>query len=574
MQKLWLLKISWDETVPSNIASEWGKYRSNLVAVERINIPRCIVPSNVKWKELHGFCDSSEKAFAAAVYIRTITHNEEVHMHLLTSKTKVAPLKQVSLPRLELCGAVLLARLITPKCEQSPETQESLSEEPKLKGHERQVGFLTSAEMNNALLTLIRQEQRLKFSNEINLLVTKQEISNKSKLKCLNPFIDSNDLLRVGGRLRHSELPNNQKNPLVLPSQSLLTTLIVRDVHLSHLHAGPQLMLQALRQSYWILNGKNTVKYFYRKCVRCFRQNANICNQLMGDLPASRVIPSPAFSKCGVDFAGPFLLRVCKGRGQKRFKAYVCLFICFITRAIHLELVSDLSTPAFLATLKRFIGRRGKPFQIFSDCGTNFVGASRELRELHKFTNTVPHNEVVTRHLSQKGIEWIFNPPSAPHFGGLWEAGVRPLCPLSEDPNDLCALTPGHFLMGRQLTAIPEPVYSDVPSNRLSRWQLSEKVVQHFWRRWASEYLSRLQQRPKWMSSHPNIEVNSLVLLKDERLPKLQWKLGRIIAVHPGQDNKVRVVTVKTMEGLFKRPISKICILPIDTTATTTEDQL
>jgi len=138
----------------------------------------------------------------------------------------------------------------------------------------------------------------------------------------------------------------------------------------------------------------------------------------------------------------------------------------------------------------------------------------------------------------------------------------RPLTPLSSDPNDLHALTSGHFLIGRPLLAIPESDVMTIHHNRLSRWQLLQKINQQFWSRWSSEFLTRLQQRPKWLNHRKNIQVNDLVIIKDN-LPPQQWKMGRVIQVHPGQDDLVRVVTLRTKDGNFKRPINKLCLLPL-----------
>lgn len=286
-----------------------------------------------------------------------------------------------------------------------------------------------------------------------------------------------------------------------------------------------------------------------------------------------------------------------KGRGQKTIKVYIALFVCFVTRAVHLEVVSDLSTDAFIAALKRFISRRGKCSEIFSDCGTNFIGAKRKLAEFEKLVLSERHNSNVSHFLSDIGISWHFNPPGSPHMGGLWEAGIkstkfhlkrvvgdlkltieefetlltqieaclnsRPLTPMSSDPDDLCALTPGHFLIGRSLASLPEPNYLDVKLNSLSRWQLIQRALQQFWKRWHREYLCRLQQRPKWLLGTKNVEINDLVLLKEDNLPPTKWKLARIIDVHPGSDGLVRVVTLKTSDGVYQRNITKICQLPI-----------
>lgn len=200
--------------------------------------------------------------------------------------------------------------------------------------------------------------------------------------------------------------------------------------------------------------------------------------------------------------------------------------------------------------------------------------------------------------LAEMGIEWNFIPPGTPHFGGLWESGVkstkhhlkrimgnilwtyeelstclcqieaclnsRPLCPLTDDPEDVAALTPGHFLIGDILIAHPEENLIDHKMSTLNRWQQLQKIQQDFWHRWSTEYLSRLQQRPKWLKHVPNLKKDMLVLVKDERLPPTKWLLGRVLELHPGKDGLVRVVTLKCKDGTLKRPITKICVLPIE----------
>ncbi|XP_064625931.1 uncharacterized protein LOC135486763 [Lineus longissimus] len=204
----------------------------------------------------------------------------------------------------------------------------------------------------------------------------------------------------------------------------------------------------------------------------------------MGPLPAERLTPARVFSVCGVDYAGPLLLRIGRGRGCKTEKAWIALFICLAVKAVHLELVCGLTTEAFLAAFRRFISRRGKPVTVFSDNGSNdsnFRGGYREMRDLKKLYDSRSHNETVAKALAEENISWQFSPPLGSHFGGLWEAGIksvkhhwnrvignarltyeemytvlcqieaclnsRPLCPLS---TDLQVLTPGHFLISAE----------------------------------------------------------------------------------------------------------------------------
>ncbi|XP_055838382.1 uncharacterized protein LOC129906593 [Episyrphus balteatus] len=264
------------------------------------------------------------------------------------------------------------------------------------------------------------------------------------------------------------------------------------------------------------------------------------------------------------------------------------------TKALHLEVVSDLSTDAFLAALRRFVARRGKCSVIYSDNGTNFQGAARTLCEWYNLVRSEEHNHKISSTLAADGIKWEFIPPHSPHFGGLWEAGVksvkqhlrrvlgnnvltfeeistllsqieallnsRPLCAISD--TDLNPLTPSHFLIGRPYTAIPEPSCLEIPLNRLGRWQLIQNMMQGFWRRWHYEYLTSLQERAKWQKKTPNFKVGDLVVIKEPNIPPSRWALGRILVLHPGEDDLVRVVSLRTKNGIFKRPITKLAILP------------
>jgi len=285
-------------------------------------------------------------------------------------------------------------------------------------------------------------------------------------------------------------------------------------------------------------------------------------------------------------------------RNRKIVKSYICIFVCFPTKAIHIELASDLTSHSFLNCLKRFIARRGFCGHLYCDNGTNFVGAASELRDINLSLHNIVRDDIVTRYLVDNTIEWHFIPAKAPNFGGLWEAAVksakthlkriignthltyeetytylvqieavlnsRPLCNLSNDPNDFNALTPSHFLIGDCLTALPQNDLMDVPVNRLKKYEHIQKMVQHFWSVWSKEYLSQLQERSKWRKKTQNIQPGMMVVLREDGLPPLLWKLGRITEVHPGTDGIIRVVSVKTSSGILKRAASKICVLPIE----------
>ncbi|XP_026734736.1 uncharacterized protein LOC113498790 [Trichoplusia ni] len=242
-------------------------------------------------------------------------------------------------------------------------------------------------------------------------------------------------------------------------------------------------------------------------------------------------------------------------------------------------------------SLKRFISRRGKPTEIFSDNGTNFVAAAKEIGSFIK-----QKNEPLVDFASQQSINFKFIPAYTPHFGGIWEAGVksakhllrrvlgechltfeelstlfaqveailnsRPLCPLSSSPNDLLSLSPGHFIIGRPLIALPTPNLEDVKEGQLRRYMRLEKLRQHFWRRWQKEYLSELQQRTKWRTNTSKLDVGDMVLLADDNAPPLTWKLGRVLRLIPGPDGISRVADVLTTKGCVRRAFVRLCKLP------------
>ncbi|XP_050076085.1 uncharacterized protein LOC126563480 [Anopheles maculipalpis] len=458
-------------------------------------------------------------------------------------------------------------------------------------------GQLTATELRTATHVIIRMVQREAFQQEI--LALMDDSNTNCRLNGLKAFLDPDDgIIRVGGRIKRAIIPYDSRHQMLLPAKHPVTEALVRQLHINNLHIGQRGLLAVVRQRYWPLNVKSTIRKVTRKCIVCFKANPFKTTQMMGDLPSYRVQPAPVFSDTGVDYAGPFSIKSSTSRKPQITKAYVCLFVCLQTRAIHLELVSDLTTDAFLASLRRFTSRRGYPKSIRSDNATNFVGAKTELHELWLMFKKECTTKKIINYCADNGIDWSFIPPRSPHFGGIWEAGVkqvkhhmkrivgdrklsyeelyttltqiegvlnsRPLVPSSDDPSDYTAITPAHFLIGREMQAVPEPDYSILKENRLSRWQLVQSMLQHFWRRWTAEYLPELQNRSKWLK-RKEIKVGSLVLLADQNTPPLHWPLARIVAAHPGDDGVTRVVTVRTANGAeFKRAVTEVCLLPLD----------
>ncbi|XP_055622523.1 uncharacterized protein LOC129766091 [Toxorhynchites rutilus septentrionalis] len=747
MQRIWELKnnakqpLDWDEILPQPLLNYWMEFHKTIPELHKLRIPRFAKQVDSTHNELHCFSDASEQAYGACMYLRSQDANGLVKITLLSSKSRVSPLKRQTIPRLELCGAKLAAEIYIKGVEslnntfetffwtdsktvlqwlkQPPNTwntfvahrvafiqhstqncqwrhvpgvcnpADQLSrgltaqqliedfvwwngpdwlhkakdlwpnpmdisfESNQYENERRKTVVATVAsqispfnswyfgrfseysaliritailqrylqnlktpdakrvrseplspkELLAAEMRLVQLVQQETFCKEIKALSKGEYVHRDSKLRWFNPRLSSEGIIRIGGRLENAELYDDVKHPMVIPGNHQFSKLLAVSYHKRLLHAGPQLMLNEIRQRFWPLGGRNLCRTTVHHCLSCYRAKPQLLQQFMGQLPVKRVTASRPFTTTGVDYFGPVFIR--QGYRRAPIKAYVAVFICFSTKAVHLELVSDLSTAKFIQALRRFTARRGKCSHIYSDNGTNFVGARNELRELLQKLQCRKHHEEIRIQCAQDGINWHFIPPSAPHFGGLWEAAVRsakkhllrilgrssvsyedfttllaqvegclnsrPLTSLTDDPTDLQPLTPAHFLVGSSLQALPDQQYTCIPSNRLAHWQQIQQQLQNFWRRWHLEYLAQLQARVKNWHPPVNIEPGRLVIIVDENQPSMKWKMARIHQVHPGNDGIVRVVTLRTSSGYLKRPVTKICLLPVTPTTESVE---
>ncbi|XP_055633065.1 uncharacterized protein LOC129773480 [Toxorhynchites rutilus septentrionalis] len=463
-------------------------------------------------------------------------------------------------------------------------------------------GPLTATEIDIALKTLIKVAQKEYFSLEIDFLrkhqgPARKEMTFKSPLKKLNPFLDSEGLLRIFGRLQNLDAPFDTKYPIILPSKAHLTFLIAKATHFRMLHSGPQLLLATLRHRFWPIRGRDLATKIVRECMVCFRCKPKSICQIMGPLPAVRLTPSRPFVSSGVDYCGPFSVRPPNRRGSS-MKIFVAIFICMWSKAVYIDMVYSLTTTAFVNVLIRFLSRHGSVAHIYCDNARTFVGANRVLQEYRREFNAMHCSEKLASHCADNGITFHFNPARSPHFGGLWEASVktfkyhlyrimkdslliiddfhtlitqiqgvmnsRPLMPLSSDPADVIALTPALFLVGEPINSLPQPDLCDFPDNRLNSFQAMQKRFQHFWKAWSRDYIGQLQNRQKWPVVHPDVDVGTLVLLKKESTPPMKWNLGRVEQIFPGKDGHVRVVQVRTAQGTYRRAITEVCPLPIE----------
>lgn len=381
------------------------------------------------------------------------------------------------------------------------------------------------------------------------------------------------------------------KHPVILPKRSHVTTLVIRHVHERLAHSGRNHVIATVREKYWVIAANSAVRRVISDCVPCRRSRGALNHQLMSDLPSARTNTElePPFTYTGVDLFGPFTVK----EGRKVMKRYGVVFTCMSSRAVHLEAVSSLETDTFLNALWRFIARRGNIRQLFSDNGTNFVGANRELKDAAKEID----QSQVSNYLLRNNIDWIFNPPAASHFGGVWERQIRttrkilssllhdvgdrlddeslrtflceteaiinsrPITPTSSDIDDVTPLSPANILTLRSEVILPPPGQfqrDDVYMRK--RWRRVQHLANEFWKRWRKEYLSSLQQRQKWKRKVQNVNIGDVVIIKDD-VPRNHWLLGRVTAKKSDHKGLVRTVEIKTKTGSLVRPIHKTVTL-------------
>ncbi|GBN78670.1 hypothetical protein AVEN_260252-1, partial [Araneus ventricosus] len=434
---------------------------------------------------------------------------------------------------------------------------------------EKVIGNLTANDLINAEKYWVRCVQQTEFQTEYEEIEHHKSVTRSSKLFSLNPMMTEDGLLCLGGRLQKSDFNFHEKHPLILPTKSRLSQLLIIREHQRLHHAGVSETLTQIRENYWILCGRQTVKSCLNKCLICKKFKVRPGNQIMAPLPANRIQASYPFENVGIDFAGPIY-------SKNTDKAYIALFTCAVTRAIHLEVVSSLSTEHFLLAFRRFISRRGICHTVNSDNAMTFKSADIELKRLYM---NICEPEV-QNYFGKKGIKWQYIVERAGWWGGYWERMVqitkialrkilgralvsfeelqtilaeieaiinsRPLTYVYNEPNEPFPLTPANFLTGRRLTALPN--WSGKRNIELfkgkkeliKRYLYREKILKNFWKRWKREYL--LQLKGANLNKNVNVKtefnVNDIVLIGEEKVPRQLWKLGKVIDVHKGRDSK------------------------------------
>ena len=451
-------------------------------------------------------------------------------------------------------------------------------------------------EMKVAETVIIKAAQEAEFNKEIKMLQDigpdRQSIQKRqrklknSKLLRLDPFLQDG-MLRVGGRIKRANFDLSIIHPVIIPKNSQVAQLLIAHFHQKTGHMGANTTLSEIRASgYWILSGKSMVAAHVYKCVTCRKLRGKTQLQKMADLPEDRLDPSPPFTYSAVDLFGPFLVK--EGRSQR--KRWGAMFVCMVSRAIHIEVVHDLTTDSFINAYRRFISRRGPIRQLRCDRGTNFVGAKNEL-----------DSERIRQKLTSDDCDYFefkMNFPHASHMGGVWERMIRSArnalssllisqpCTLDDEllhtllleaeaivnsrpltynsTTDVSSepLTPMQLLTLKSKEVFPPPgafVKEDLYCRK--RWRKVQYLATQFWRRWISEFIPTLQERKKWQGTEHNLKQGDIVLLVDENSERCRWPKGIVIEAFPSKDNLVRKVKIKTQHSVFERPVHKLVLL-------------
>ncbi|GFV86492.1 uncharacterized protein TNCV_2156851 [Trichonephila clavipes] len=513
-----VVNCQWDEPLSNPIAKEWNDFVSTLPVIQNIHVPRLVIGKGRII--IHGFADASTAAYGAVLYAQSISE-EDVSTRLLCSKSRVAPVKPITIPRLELC--VIVTAPGKAWIQRSPEQLKTF--------------------IGNRIKIIQRLTQNCQW-NHVS--------SNANPVDLISRGLNASDISSKqlgwhGPDFLREEL---EANPIdferITSDSDYLKELKPANVLLTSCKFS--LIDDLSKHTHTRSNNYTKLLHILSYIFRFLHNSRNPSVKRSGQLDYSEV-----------NEAELCLIKNLQASAFQEEIEFLAKSSCNskkASKAVHLEIVSDLTTDAFLAALKRFVARRGK------------------------------------------GISWNFMPPRAPNFGGLWEAGVksfkfylkravgnlkmtleefltiitqiegvlnsRPITPLSVDIDDLEVLTPGHFLIGRPITSISEPNLLDKTENTLFRWQKLTKIVQHIWTKWSRDYLNNLQQRNKWQFHKDNVKLNTMALIKDDNLPVNKWSLGRITKLPPSTDGKVRVVEIKTNKGNIKRSIGKVCVLPLD----------
>ncbi|XP_058827066.1 uncharacterized protein LOC131687047 [Topomyia yanbarensis] len=466
----------------------------------------------------------------------------------------------------------------------------------KVTGIQRNLGPPSSMELQQASNYLFREAQRESFPEEVAILLnrnaTTKALPKQSAIYTMKPFLDENQLMRMFGRISRCEYATmDAQNPVVLPKNHHITKLLVRDYHERFHHCNHETVINELRQKFRIPKQRVAYRNVRANCQKCKNQRAISQPPPMGDLSKVRLAAFyRPFTFVGVDYFGPIMVAL----GRRSEKRWGLLVTCLTTRAVYIEVAHTLNADSCVMAIRNFMVRRGVPNQIFSDRGTNFTAANKELGA----TLAELDQDKIVQEIVGPNTEWCFIPPASSHMGGSWERliqsvkrnleQIRPRCYLSDealrnqlieiegtinsrplthvpaDDPDAPVLTPNHFILGSSSDLKPAALLDDSALALKRSWRNSQVEANIFWRRWVRDYMPNLTRHTKWFSEIKAIEVGDIVVIVDPDHPRNCWPKGRIISVNRGKDGKVRSAAVQTaIRGVYERPVVKLAVLDV-----------
>ncbi|XP_065082217.1 uncharacterized protein LOC135704669 [Ochlerotatus camptorhynchus] len=615
MQEIWRTGTDWDEPIAEQLYELWSRWIELYEMIDEVKVPRCffgnLLSQEVDEIEVHEFTDASVAACACVAYLRMMFSGGS-WCSLVAAKTKVTPLRTLSIPRLELWAAMMGSRLLQNVCsaltlnirkrylwtdsatvlawlrsflrdpkgqwpKQSAEVSEAdaASEELRMAYIHRALRFwkrtlsdaqwrqgLHQEDFEKAEETLWRQAQAQAYSEELHELSKGRSVRKQSSLQSLVPFIDDHGVIRVGGRIGNApHIAYTAKYPVILPRDHRITFLLMDSFHRRFLHANGETVLNELRQGFYIPKLRTLVRKVSRDCQHCKVLKAAPVPPLMGPLPKVRLTPFVRpFTYVGVDYMGPFEVKV----GRSVVKRWICLFTCLTVRVVHLELAHSLSTTSCVMAFRRFVARRGAPLEVFSDNGTNFVGANRQLSEEKQKIQDIVEDCAAT--FANAKTQWHFNVPAAPHMGGPWERMVKsvkvamkavwdsPRHP-SDEVLETIMLEAEAIVNSRPLTYVPLEAADE------------EALTPNHFLLYGSTGIKQPATEP--VNVKP-LELGDLVVIVDEN-SKNHWERGRICEAFPDKSGQVKRATVQIARGVFTRPAVKLAVLDLASNDRSTE---
>ena len=424
------------------------------------------------------------------------------------------------------------------------------------------------------------------FSRTISSLLKGSNLKKRDKLMPFTHFLDDIGLLRVGGRPKKAPLTFNAKHPLVLHSRSRIARLLIEKAHHDSGHQGMEHVKAHLQQTFMMIWLRKALRSLGMNCFICRRWRADNVRPKMADLPDFRfpdVNKQYPFVNTEMDMCGPFYIEDKREGTQLHC---VCLFTCMVTRDVHLEVCHDLSTDCLFMTIRRFVSRRGYPDLILSDNDEYLIGANQAMK-LKLQRGYKLDNGYIRLQLAQQNSQWTFNPPLAPHFGGVWERliqtakrsllivlGIRKLtfsvfqtvvaeaeavlnsrqlthvgCSISDEG----PLTPNHFLLRRPHMCL-KPLGNSNQRFSTKDFKLTQTLLDHYWGRLLKEYDPELNKKRKWQRSNDELDEGDIVWVLKKFTPRGIWPLGKIVKAHRGSDGIARSFDIQTSTGWVQRP--------------------